>query len=224
MAKIVVVEDETELAAAIAARLRSDGHCVEVAGDGPGAVRLITAAQPDVVVLDVMLPGFDGLQVCREIQRDRPVPVIMLTARGSETDLVVGLEVGADDYLTKPFSMRELTARVRALLRRAERSAASPDRVLRVGRVEIDVPRRRARIDGRLVALTATEFDLVAYLLHSPGVVRTRDEILAEVWGYRDGSGQRTVDSHVRAVRRKVGADVIRTVHGVGYAGTDGQG
>jgi DNA-binding response OmpR family regulator len=224
MAKIVVVEDETELAAAIAARLRSDGHCVEVAGDGPGAVRLITASQPDVVVLDVMLPGFDGLQVCRQIQRDRPVPVIMLTARGSETDLVVGLEVGADDYLTKPFSMRELTARVRALLRRAERSAAGPDRVLRVGRVEIDVPRRRARIDGRLVALTATEFDLVAYLLHSPGVVRTRDEILAEVWGYRDGSGQRTVDSHVRAVRGKVGADVIRTVHGVGYAGTDGQG
>jgi DNA-binding response OmpR family regulator len=224
VAKIVVVEDEAELAAAIAARLRSDGHSVEVAGDGPGAVRLVTAAQPDVVVLDVMLPGFDGLQVCQRIQRDRPVPVIMLTARGSETDLVVGLEVGADDYLTKPFSMRELTARVRALLRRAERSAAGPDQVLRVGRAEIDVPRRRARIDGRLVALTATEFDLVAYLLQSPGVVRSRDEILAEVWGYRDGSGQRTVDSHVRAVRRKVGADIIRTVHGVGYAGTDGQG
>jgi DNA-binding response OmpR family regulator len=224
VAKIVVVEDEAELAAAIAARLRSDGHSVEVAGDGPGAVRLVTAAQPDVVVLDVMLPGFDGLQVCQRIQRDRPVPVIMLTARGSETDLVVGLEVGADDYLTKPFSMRELTARVRALLRRAERSAAGPDQVLRVGGAEIDVPRRRARIDGRLVALTATEFDLVAYLLQSPGVVRSRDEILAEVWGYRDGSGQRTVDSHVRAVRRKVGADIIRTVHGVGYAGTDGQG
>jgi len=224
VAKIVVIEDEAELAAAIAARLRSDGHCVAVAGDGPGAVRLVSASQPDVVVLDVMLPGFDGLEVCRRIQRDRPVPVIMLTARGSETDLVVGLEVGADDYLTKPFSMRELTARVRALLRRAERSAAGPDRVLRVGRVEIDVPRRRARIDGRLVALTATEFDLVAYLLQSPGVVRTRDEILAEVWGYRDGSGQRTVDSHVRAVRRKVGADIIRTVHGVGYAGTDGPG
>jgi DNA-binding response OmpR family regulator len=224
VAKIVVVEDEAELAAAIAARLRSEGHCVTVAGDGPGAVRLVTDSQPDVVVLDIMLPGFDGLQVCRQIQRDRPVPVIMLTARGSETDLVVGLEVGADDYLTKPFSMRELTARVRALLRRAEHSAAGPDRVLRVGRVEIDVPRRRARIGGRLVALTATEFDLVAYLLQSPGVVRTRDEILAEVWGYRDGSGQRTVDSHVRAVRRKVGADIIRTVHGVGYAGSDGQG
>jgi DNA-binding response OmpR family regulator len=224
VAKIVVVEDEAELAAAIAARLRSDGHCVDVAGDGPEAVRVIKASQPDAVVLDVMLPGFDGLEVCRRIQRDRPVPVIMLTARGTETDLVVGLEVGADDYLAKPFSMRELTARVRALLRRAERSAADPDRVLRAGQVEIDVPRRRTRIDGRLVTLTATEFDLLTYLLRAPGVVRSRDEILAEVWGYRDGSGQRTVDSHVRAVRRKVGADIIRTVHGIGYASTDGQG
>jgi len=223
VAKIVVVEDEAELAAAIAARLRSEGHCVDIAGDGPQAVRLITASQPDAVVLDVMLPGFDGLEVCRRIQRDRAVPVIMLTARGSETDLVVGLEVGADDYLAKPFSMRELTARVRALLRRAERSAADQDRVLRAGQVEVDLPRRRARTDGRLVTLTATEFDLLAYLLQSPGVVRTRDEILAEVWGYRDGSGQRTVDSHVRAVRRKVGADIIRTVHGIGYAGADGQ-
>ena len=216
-----MVEDEAELAAAIAARLRSDGHSVTVAGDGPAAVKLITASQPDVVVLDVMLPGFDGLEVCRRIQRDRPYPVIMLTALGSETDLVVGLEVGADDYLAKPFSMRELTARVRALLRRAERSAASQERMLRAGLVEIDLPRRRARVDGRLVALTATEFDLLAYLLQSPGVVRTRDEILAEVWGYRDGSGQRTVDSHVRAVRRKVGADIVRTVHGIGYAAAD---
>ncbi len=224
MAKIVVVEDEAELAAAIAARLRSDGHAVSVAGDGPSAVTLAGAARPDVVILDLMLPGFDGLEVCRQIQADRPVPVIMLTARGSETDRVVGLEVGADDYLCKPFSMRELTARVRALLRRVERSAAAADRVLRAGAVEVDVSRRRARVDGQLVGLTATEFDLLACLLAAPGVVRTRDDLLAEVWGYRDGSGRRTVDSHVRAVRRKLGADVIRTVHGVGYAGTDGHG
>jgi DNA-binding response OmpR family regulator len=224
MARIVVVEDEAELAAAIAARLRSDGHCVTVAPDGPAAVEAVTAAPPDLVVLDLMLPGFDGLEVCRRIQRDRPVPVIMLTALGSETDLVVGLEVGADDYLCKPFSMRELTARVRALLRRAERFAAAPDEVLRAGPVEVDVSRRRARRDGQLVGLTATEFDLLAYLLESPGVVRTRAELLAEVWGYRDGAGPRTVDSHVRAVRRKAGADIIRTVHGVGYAGADGQG
>lgn len=219
-----MVEDEAELAVAIAARLRSDGHVVTVAEDGPGAVRMITSSQPDAVVLDLMLPGFDGLEVCRQIQRDRPVPVIMLTARGSETDRVVGLEVGADDYLTKPFSMRELTARVRALLRRVERSTHAVDRVLSAGGVEVDVSRRRVRLDGEPVALTATEFDLLVYLLLSPGVVRTRDELLAEVWGYRDGSGSRTVDSHVRAVRRKVGADLIRTVHGIGYAGADGQG
>lgn len=219
-----MVEDEAELAAAIAARLRSDGHTVTVAADGPGAVRLAGSARPDAVILDLMLPGFDGLEVCRRIQRDRPVPVIMLTARGSETDRVVGLEVGADDYLCKPFSMRELAARVRALLRRVERSAAQPDRVLRAGSVEIDVSRRRARCSGQLAGLTPTEFDLLVCLLSAPGVVRTREELLAEVWGYRDGSGPRTVDSHVRAVRRKVGADVIRTVHGIGYAGADGQG
>ncbi len=224
MARIVVVEDEAELAAAIAARLRSEGYVVDVAGDGPGAVELVSASRPDAVVLDLMLPGFDGLEVCRRIQRDRPVPVIMLTARGTETDLVVGLEVGADDYLSKPFSMRELTARVRALLRRAERSAADPDRVLRTGSLEVDVSRRRAVLDGQPVGLTATEFDLLVYLLLSPGVVRTRDDLLSEVWGYRDGGGPRTVDSHVRAIRRKVGADVIRTVHGVGYAGADGYG
>jgi DNA-binding response OmpR family regulator len=221
MAKIVVVEDEADLAVAIAARLRSDGHSVSVAEDGPSAVQTVASFQPDLVVLDLMLPGFDGLEVCRQIQRDRPVPVIMLTARGSETDRVVGLEVGADDYLCKPFSMRELTARARALLRRVERAATGPDRVLCAGDLEVDVARRRARLNGELVGLTATEFDLLVYLLLSPGVVRTRGELLAEVWGYRDGSGPRTVDSHVRAVRRKVGADVIRTIHGIGYASTD---
>ena|SRR5580693_3278325 len=223
MARIVVVEDEAELAGAIAARLRSEGHHVAVAADGPGAVELVAAEQPDAVLLDLMLPGFDGLEVCRRIQRDRPVPVIMLTARGSETDLVVGLEVGADDYLSKPFSMRELTARLRALLRRAERSAAVAGQVLRAGAVEVDVSRRRVRRDGEPVGLTATEFDLLVYLLLSPGIVRSREELLAEVWGYREGSGPRTVDSHVRAIRRKAGAGVIRTVHGIGYAGADGQ-
>jgi DNA-binding response OmpR family regulator len=185
VAQIVVVEDEAELAAAIAARLRSDGHVVTIAEDGPAAMTLVNSTRPDAVVLDLMLPGFDGLEVCRRIQRDRPVPVIMLTARGSETDLVVGLEVGADDYLSKPFSMRELTARVRALLRRAERSATDPDRVLRAGNFEIDVSRRRAKLDGQIVGLTATEFDLLVYLLATPGVVRTREDLLAEVWGGR---------------------------------------
>jgi DNA-binding response OmpR family regulator len=221
MANIVVVEDDEELATAIAARLRSDGHDVSLAVDGPGGVELVASSMPEIVILDLMLPGFDGLEVCRRIQRDCPVPVIMLTARGSETDRVVGLEVGADDYLCKPFSMRELTARVRALLRRIERSDSDPGRLLRAGEVEVDVSRRRARVGRQQVGLTATEFDLLSYLLSSPGIVRTRDQLLAEVWGYRDGSGPRTVDSHVRSVRRKVGADVIRTIHGIGYAGAD---
>jgi DNA-binding response OmpR family regulator len=224
VARIVVVEDEADLAAAVAARLRSDGHLVSLAADGPGAVELIAAENPDVVILDLMLPGFDGLEVCRRIQREHPVPVIMLTARGSETDRVVGLEVGADDYLCKPFSMRELTARIRALLRRVERPAGDAGRSLRVGGVEVDMATRRTRLNGQLVGLTATEFDLLAFLLSHPGVVRTREDLLAEVWGYRDGSGPRTVDSHVRAIRRKIGADVVRTVHGIGYAGADGLG
>jgi len=224
VARIVVVEDEADLAAAVAARLRSDGHLVSLAADGPGAVELIAAKNPDVVILDLMLPGFDGLEVCRRIQREHPVQVIMLTARGSETDRVVGLEVGADDYLCKPFSMRELTARIRALLRRVERPAGDAGRSLRVGGVEVDMATRRTRLNGQLVGLTATEFDLLAFLLSHPGVVRTREDLLAEVWGYRDGSGPRTVDSHVRAIRRKIGADVVRTVHGIGYAGADGLG
>jgi DNA-binding response OmpR family regulator len=217
-----VVDDEVDLAEAVAARLRSDGHLVDLAHDGPGAVALITSTWPDLVILDLMLPGFDGLEVCRRIQRDRSIPVIMLTARGSETDRVVGLELGADDYLGKPFGMRELAARVRALLRRTDGSAVTPSPVIEVAGVEVDVARRRVRAGGGLVQLTATEFDLLAFLLGSPGVVRTRHELLVEVWGYRDGSGPRTVDSHVRAVRRKVGADIIRTVHGTGYAGADG--
>ena len=222
MADLLVVEDDEELATAIAARLRNDGHDVTLTGDGPSAVELVASSRPDLVILDLMLPGFDGLEVCRRIQRDHPVPVIMLTARGSETDRVVGLEVGADDYLCKPFSMRELTARVGALLRRVERSASDPDRVLRSGDLVVDISRRRALVSGQVIGLTATEFDLLTYLLSSPGIVRTREQLLAEVWGYRDGSGPRTVDSHVRSVRRKVGSTVIRTVHGFGYAGTDG--
>jgi DNA-binding response OmpR family regulator len=173
-------------------------------------------------VLDLMLPGIDGLDVCREIQRDRPVPVLMLTARDSETDLVVGLEVGADDYLTKPFSARELVARVHALLRRVERRPSTATRALHVGTVTLEPSTRRVRDGDRLVHLTPTEFDLLAFLAERPARVYTREQLLTQVWGYHDGAGARTVDSHVRALRRKLGNDVIRTVHGVGYsAGED---
>jgi DNA-binding response OmpR family regulator len=180
---------------------------------------LCDRVRPDLVVLDLMLPGLDGIEVCKYIQRDRAVPVLMLTARDGESDLLVGLAVGADDYMTKPFSMRELIARVHALLRRTDRSAATPEKpVVRIGAVELDATTRRVRIDGDLVHLTPIEFDLVHYLAARPGRVSTREELLAQVWGYDVPSGARTVDSHIRTIRRKLGSSIVRTVHGVGYA------
>jgi DNA-binding response OmpR family regulator len=215
---ICVIEDEEVIASAIAARLRAEGFAVEVAHDGPEGVALCDRARPDLVVLDLMLPGLDGLEVCRRLQRDRPVPVLMLTARAEEADLLVGLAVGADDYVTKPFSPRELVARVRALLRRVERRPVPPGERLAIGPLEIDPAARRVRVDGAEVHLTPTEFDLLALLAGRPGVVFSREQLLAEVWGWRDGSGQRTVDSHVRGLRRKLGSELVRTVHGIGYA------
>jgi DNA-binding response OmpR family regulator len=217
-----VIEDEPMIADAIAARLRSEGFSVEVSPDGASGVEACERISPDLVVLDLMLPGLDGLEVCKRIQRNRPVPVLMLTARDTEDDLVVGLAVGADDYLTKPFSGRELVARVRALLRRVDRVAEAPvTEPIEFGEVRIDVAARRVVRDGEVVHLTPTEFDLLAFLARRTGQVFTREQLLLQVWGYRDGSGARTVDSHVRALRRKLGADVVRTVHGVGYASGD---
>jgi DNA-binding response OmpR family regulator len=216
---VVVIEDEPPIAEAVAARLRSEGYRVEIAADGPSGIEVCDRLQPDLVVLDLMLPGLDGIEVCKRIQHERPVPVLMLTARDSETDLLVGLAVGADDYMTKPFSMRELIARVHALLRRAERAAdTSLPTVVRIGEVELDATTRRVRVDGDFVHLTPIEFDLVHYLAARPGRVATREELLAQVWGYDVPSGARTVDSHIRTIRRKLGAEIVRTVHGVGYA------
>jgi len=214
---ICVIEDEQAIADAVAARLRAEGFAVEVAHDGPAGVALCERLRPDLVILDLLLPGIDGLEVCRRIQRARPLPVLMLTALDAETDVLVGLGVGADDYMTKPFSPRELVARVRALLRRVERRRPAHE-ALRVGTLELDPAERRVRVEGTEVVLTATEFDLLAVLAARPGAVHTRDQLLAEVWGWRDGSGPRTVDSHVRGLRRKLGPGWLRTVHGVGYA------
>ena len=221
--RVLVVEDERTIADAVAARLRAEGFEVEVAHDGPAAVEAARRTLPDAIVLDIMLPGFDGLEVCRRIQAERGVPVLMLTARDDETDLLIGLAVGADDYLTKPFSMRELTARVHALLRRAGRSAApaeapADDTTLRFGDLEINLAERRVHRAGVEAKLTPTEFDLLVHLAARPRTVLPRERLLADVWGWADASGTRTVDSHIKGLRRKLGADLIRTVHGVGYA------
>lgn len=217
--RVLVVDDDPTIADSVAARLRAEGFAVEVAADGPAAVLAAASNPPDVVVLDVMLPGFNGLEVCRRIQADRPVPVLMLTARADENDLLVGLGVGADDYLRKPFSMRELVARVHALLRRTDRAAElSPDQVVTVGEVQLDLAEHRVRRSGADVHLTRTEFELLAFLAGRPRAAVSRDTLLSELWGWGDDAGSRTVDSHIKALRRKLGSDLIRTVHGVGYA------
>jgi DNA-binding response OmpR family regulator len=219
--RVLVVEDERTINQAVADRLSAEGFDVRQAYDGPAAVATAHEWEPHVVVLDVMLPGFDGHEVCRRVQRDRPVPVLMLTARDDETDLLVGLGVGADDYLTKPFSMRELVARIRVLLRRVERAATlatrGPARI-RLGPLDIDPARRRVSIDGVDVHLTPTEFALLVCLADAPGTVHTREQLLADVWDWPDAAGTRTVDSHVKSLRSKLGAGLVRTVHGVGYA------
>jgi DNA-binding response OmpR family regulator len=213
---VLVVEDDPTISDAVAARLRAEGFDVYVAVDGPGAVDAARRVRPEAIVLDLMLPGFDGLEVCRQVQAERPVPVLMLTARDDETDLLVGLAVGADDYLTKPFSMRELTARVHALLRRVAKVAAVT--ALRLGDLEINTAERRVSRAGVEAHLTPTEYDLLLHLAGRPRTVLPREQLLADVWGWADASGTRTVDSHVKALRRKLGADLIRTVHGIGYA------
>ncbi|UAL31353.1 response regulator transcription factor [Nocardioides rotundus] len=223
--RVLLVEDDRVINDSLADRLRAEGYDVQQAFDGPTAVDLHAEGAPDVVLLDLMLPGLDGLEVCRRIQAERPVPVLMLTARDEEADILVGLAVGADDYLTKPFRMREVVARVAALLRRVDRAAelaADPDDQRRVGDLTIDGRTRRVTVAGEEVHLTPTEFDLLACLAREPGRVLARERLLAEVWDWPDAAlargGTRTVDSHVKALRAKVGAARVRTVHGVGYA------
>ncbi|MBB3036955.1 response regulator transcription factor [Hoyosella altamirensis] len=218
---ILLVEDDPTISQALSDRLTAEGFRVIQAFDGPAAVLAHDAHEPDVVVLDVMLPGFDGPEVCRRIQATRPVPVLMLTARDAETDLLVGLGVGADDYVTKPFRMRELVARVHALLRRVERArelAASGASRISFDALTLDRSTREVTIEGASVHLTPIEFDLLALLAEQPGKVHSHDDLMREVWGWPDSSGTRTLASHVKALRAKIGAHRVRTVHGVGYA------
>jgi DNA-binding response OmpR family regulator len=222
MSRILLVDDETNLRHTVSYALRREGYEVATAEDGEKGIETFRATKPDLVILDVMLPRMDGLAVCRAIRRESDVPVIMLTARDTELDTVVGLEVGADDYLTKPFSMVELVARVRAMLRRAApRHGAAPERVEHAGLV-IDASRRRVTRDGTELELKPREFDLLAHLAASPGRVFTREQLLASVWGLDYSGDSRTVDTHVKTLRERLGDEAdrprwIETVRGVGY-------
>ena len=220
-ARLLVVEDEPLINQAVTDRLRAEGYAVRQAFTGPDAVAAALEEPPDALVLDLMLPGFDGFEVCRRVQSARPVPVLMLTARDDESDILTGLGVGADDYLTKPFRMRELLARVHALLRRVERAEVLARReapVVTVGSLVVAHGPRRVSVDVREIHLTPTEFDLLAALAAAPATVLGRERLLLDVWGWADASGTRTVDSHIKALRAKLGGHWVRTVHGVGYA------
>jgi DNA-binding response OmpR family regulator len=223
--RILVVEDDPTVAEVVARYLRRDGCDVEIVADGRIAVERARAHPPDLMILDLMLPGLDGLEVFRRLRSFAPIPVIMLTARGDEDDRVLGLELGADDYVAKPFSPRELAARVKSVLRRAEgRMAAMPPgsaHFLEAGDLVVDVGAREVLLDGHPVSLTVREFDLLAFLMLHPHQVLRREDLLEHVWGYTFGDTS-TVTVHVRRLREKVEADPsnpvrIQTVWGVGY-------
>ena len=222
--RLLLVEDELGLAEALRLGLTEDGFAVDVMHNGEDAIWAATENDYSAIVLDIMLPKVNGYEVVQHLRKHGNwTPILMLTAKDGDYDQTDAFDLGADDYLTKPFSMRELVARVHALLRRVRRAAelardgeAAP--VQRIGDLEIDRSGRRVRRAGTDVHLTPLEFDLLACLAQRPAQVLTREQLLAQVWDWADASGTRTVDSHVKAVRRKLGGDVIRTVHGIGYA------
>ena len=225
MKRILVVDDEPGIAAICRDYLERAGFGVTVAGTGPDALAQARSSTPDLVVLDLGLPKMDGLDVTRALRQPSSVPIIMLTARVEESDTLVGLELGADDYVTKPFSPRELVARVRAVFRRVDRGPGRGD-VLRAGGVVLDVPRMRVTVDGRAVEVTSTEFALLAALMRQPGRVFTRAQLLDAMHGDEGEAFDRAVDAHVKNLRRKIEADPhaplhLLTVYGVGYRFTD---
>ena len=218
MTRILVVEDDPTVAEVVARYLHREGYDVAVAPDGPTALAAAEQHPPDLVILDLMLPGIDGLEVCRRLRASGSVPVLILTARDDEIDRVLGLELGADDYVTKPFSPRELVARVKAILRRAQAPAPDGPEILHAGSVEVDTGRRQARVDGRTVPLTTREFDLLRFLADNAGLALSRRQLLDGVWGPGWYGDERTVDVHVRQLRKKLGdALPLATVWGVGY-------
>lgn len=221
---VLVVEDDETLRFTLSHNLKREGYAVIVAARGDDALRIAREKRPDLILLDVMLPGVDGIQVCRLLRRDTSVPIIMLTALGGEGDRVAGLDTGADDYMAKPFGMRELLARVRALLRRTARQpeAAPVQTVAISGDLEVDSIRREARRKGQVLRLKPKELELLLFFVQHPGRVFSREQILDEVWGYDFYGGPRTVDVHVRWLRQKIEEDPaeparLRTVRGSGY-------
>lgn len=226
--KVLIVEDEVKIARLVRDYLHQAGFEVLVTSDGPGALHLARAERPDMVVLDLGLPGMDGYDVTRELRRESSVPIIMLTARSEESDRIVGLELGADDYVVKPFSPKELVARIRAVLRRADNTLGGGE-VVRAGALTIDIPKRRVTVngsDGGEVALTASEFDILLTLARQPGRIYTRAQLLDAVRGVSFESYERAVDAHIKNIRRKIEPDpkhpaYVLTVYGVGYKFTD---
>lgn len=218
MTTILVVDDERSITELTRLYLSREGYHVEVAEDGQKALAKVRTVKPDLVVLDLMLPELDGWEVCRRLRRESDVPIIMLTARGEDVDKIVGLEMGADDYVTKPFNPRELVARVKAVLRRYE-VGPRPPRVLVAGDLRIDLDRREATVGNRQLTLRPKEFDLLATFAQAPGVVYEREKLLRLVWGYDFLGDSRSVDVHVAWLREKLGQSraQIQTVWGVGY-------
>jgi DNA-binding response OmpR family regulator len=222
MKTVLVVDDEHRIATLARDVLEHAGFGVLVASDGEAALRLVGTRQPDLVVLDLGLPGVDGLDVIREIRRGSALPIVVLSARDDEVDKLLGLELGADDYVTKPFSPRELVARVRAVLRRSDAAALAPSALLAVGDLRLDVERRRVTVADRPVELTPTEFALLETMLRLPGRIFTRSQLLDAVHGVSDEAYERAIDSHVKNLRRKIEPEpraprYVETVYGVGY-------
>jgi DNA-binding response OmpR family regulator len=228
--RVLVVDDETMVTEVVGRYLQHEGFEVDLAADGEEGLRLAREKQPDLVVLDLMLPKLDGLEVCRALRRDSDVPVIMLTAKGEEMDRIVGLELGADDYVVKPFSPRELLARIKAVLRRGARTQpGEPGDALRFGDLRINPRTRVVEVGAERIALTAKEFDLLYFLASSPGQVFTRDQLMNHVWDFAYAGDASTVTVHVRRLREKIEPDperprYVKTVWGVGYKFDDEHG
>ena len=223
--KVLIVEDDVNLLETIKYNLCKEGYDVVAASDGEQALEVARREKPNILLLDIMLPKLNGFEVCRILRKEMTIPILMLTARADETDKIVGLEIGADDYMTKPFSMRELMARIRAMLRRSKMTeplSAQGTASIKIGDLEVDVARHRASLSGAALELSPKEFDLLAFLARNKGLVFSREQLLEKVWGYDFTGDSRTVDVHIRWLRQKIEADASRpqylvTVRGTGH-------